>query len=86
METILVVGVIALPILIYLIKFGWPQIKTYFTTGMTNLDQAPTTRRTIARNPFAIWRPTAIWWPDGVAGRGLLVGGHDHRSLATQNI
>ncbi len=38
LETILVVGVIALPILIYLIKVGWPRIKTYFTTGMTNLE------------------------------------------------
>ena len=38
METILVVGVIALPILIYLIKIGWPRIKTYFTTGMSTLD------------------------------------------------
>jgi Flp pilus assembly pilin Flp len=38
LETILVVGVIALPILIYLIKIGWPRIKTYFTTGMSTLD------------------------------------------------
>ena len=37
LETILVVAVIALPILIFLIKFGWPTIKTYFNTGMTNL-------------------------------------------------
>jgi Flp pilus assembly pilin Flp len=38
LETILVVGVIALPILIFLIKYGWPRIKTYFNTGMTNLE------------------------------------------------
>jgi Flp pilus assembly pilin Flp len=39
LETILVVAVIALPILIFLIKVGWPQVKSYFTTGMTNLQQ-----------------------------------------------
>jgi Flp pilus assembly pilin Flp len=37
LETILVLGVIALPILIFLIKFAWPTIKTYFNSGMTNL-------------------------------------------------
>ncbi len=37
LETILVLGVIALPILIFLIKFAWPTIKTYFNSGLTNL-------------------------------------------------
>lgn len=37
LETILVLGVIALPILIFLIKFAWPTVKAYFNTGMTNL-------------------------------------------------
>lgn len=37
LETILVLGVIALPILIFLIKFAWPTVKAYFNTGLTNL-------------------------------------------------
>ncbi len=36
-ETILIIGAIALPILIFLITIAWPKIKTYFNTGMTNL-------------------------------------------------
>jgi len=39
LETILIVGAIALPILIFLIKFGWPRIKTYFNDRMTDLEQ-----------------------------------------------
>jgi Flp pilus assembly pilin Flp len=38
LETLLIVGVIALPILIFLIKVGWPRIKAYFNTGLTTLD------------------------------------------------
>ena len=38
LETILIVAAIALPILIYLIKFGWPMIKKYFETGINNLE------------------------------------------------
>lgn len=38
LETILIVGAIALPILIFLIKVGWPRIKTYFNQGMTDLE------------------------------------------------
>ena len=38
-ETILIVGAIALPILIFIIKVGWPRIKQYFTTGMGDLEQ-----------------------------------------------
>ena len=37
LETILIVGAIALPILIFLLKFGWPKIKQYFDDGVTNL-------------------------------------------------
>ena len=37
LETILIIGAIALPILIFLIKVGWPTIKTYFNTGLTDL-------------------------------------------------
>ena len=39
LETILIIGAIALPILIFIIKFGWPRIRNYFYTGMTNLEQ-----------------------------------------------
>jgi hypothetical protein len=38
LETILIIGAIALPILIFLIKVGWPRIKTYFNTGMDELE------------------------------------------------
>ena len=46
LETILIIGAIALPILIFLIKIGWPKIKEYFNKGLTDLeagaDQAQT--------------------------------------------
>ena len=37
LETVLIVGAIALPILIFVIKVGWPAIKTYFNTGLQDL-------------------------------------------------
>jgi len=39
LETILIIGAIALPCLIFLIKVGWPRIKTYFETGLTDLEK-----------------------------------------------
>lgn len=39
LETILIIGAIALPILIFLLKFGWPRIRDYFFKGMDNLQQ-----------------------------------------------
>ena len=39
LETILIIGAIALPILIFIIKFGWPRIRNYFFSGMTNPEQ-----------------------------------------------
>ena len=39
LETILIVGAIALPILIFLIKYGWPMIKDYFNSGLDELQQ-----------------------------------------------
>jgi len=39
LETILIIGAIALPILIFLIKVGWPRVKDYFTKGMDNLEE-----------------------------------------------
>lgn len=38
LETILIIGAIALPILIFLIKIGWPRIKEYFNKGLTDLE------------------------------------------------
>ena len=37
LETILIIGAIALPILIFLLKFGWPRIKNYFNKGMDDI-------------------------------------------------
>lgn len=37
-ETILILAAIALPVLIFVIKFGWPRIKTFFDKGMTDLE------------------------------------------------
>ena len=40
LETILIIGAIALPILIFLIKVGWPRIKEYFQSGLETLEKA----------------------------------------------
>lgn len=37
-ETVLIIAAIALPILIFIIKVGWPRIKTWFNTNMNNLE------------------------------------------------
>ena len=37
-ETVLIIAAIALPILIILIKFGWPRIKGFFDKGMDDLE------------------------------------------------
>lgn len=37
LETILIIGAIALPILIFMIKYGWPKIRDYFNTGVDTL-------------------------------------------------
>jgi hypothetical protein len=37
LETILIIGAIALPILIFLIVKAWPTIKAYFNTGVEDL-------------------------------------------------
>lgn len=39
LETVLVIGAIALPVLIFLIKIGWPKIKGYFTNGLQQLEE-----------------------------------------------
>lgn len=38
LETILIIGAIAIPILIFILKFGWPRIRTFFTGGMDDLE------------------------------------------------
>lgn len=37
-ETILIIAAIALPILIFVIKFGWPRIRAFFDKGMDDLE------------------------------------------------
>ena len=39
LETILIIGAISLPILIFLIKFGWPRIKEFFYQGLEDLEE-----------------------------------------------
>jgi len=39
LETILIVALIALPILIFLYKVGWPRIREYFTQGLDDLEE-----------------------------------------------
>lgn len=43
LETILIVGAIAIPILIFLLKVGWPTIRDYFTKGLGDLQTDPST-------------------------------------------
>ncbi|MEX0717162.1 MAG: hypothetical protein WD066_11260 [Planctomycetaceae bacterium] len=38
LETILIIGAIALPILIFLIQVGWPRIKDFFMRGLDDLE------------------------------------------------
>lgn len=38
LETILIIAAIALPILIFILKIGWPKIRNYFDTGMQDLE------------------------------------------------
>lgn len=37
LETVLIIGAIALPVLIFLYKIAWPRIQAYFEQGMTDL-------------------------------------------------
>ena len=45
LETVLIIGAIALPILIFLIKVAWPKIKEYFNTGVSDLQTDATQAR-----------------------------------------
>lgn len=42
LETILIIGAIALPILIFLTKVGWPMVKQFFMSGLEELQQGAT--------------------------------------------
>ena len=35
----MIIGAIALTVLIFLLRFGWPLIKEYFLRGMKDLDE-----------------------------------------------
>jgi len=39
-ETVLIIAAIAVPILIFILKFGWPRIKNFFDSGMNDLEGA----------------------------------------------
>ncbi len=39
LETILILGAIALPVLVFLVKVGWPKIRGYFESGTQKLDE-----------------------------------------------
>ena len=39
LETVLIIAAIALPVLIFLIKFGWPRIKDFFLRGLEDLEE-----------------------------------------------
>ncbi|MGQ9574032.1 MAG: TadE/TadG family type IV pilus assembly protein [Thermoguttaceae bacterium] len=43
LETILIIGAIALPVLVFLIKYGWPKIRGYFQSGLENLEEGIST-------------------------------------------
>ena len=37
-ESVLILAAIALPVLIFVIKVGWPRVKAFFFRGMTDLE------------------------------------------------
>jgi hypothetical protein len=37
-ETVIILGAIALPVLIFLLKFGWPRIRDGFSDGVERLE------------------------------------------------
>lgn len=39
LETILIIAAIAIPVLIFLIKFAWPRIREYFLDGLDDLEK-----------------------------------------------
>ncbi len=39
LETILIIAAIAIPILIFVLRFGWPRIREYFLKGLEDLEE-----------------------------------------------
>ena len=39
LETVLIIAAIAIPILIFVIRFGWPRIRDYFIRGLEDLEE-----------------------------------------------
>lgn len=39
-ETILILGAVAIPVLIFLLKFGWPHVRDLFDRGDSELNSA----------------------------------------------
>lgn len=59
LETILIIGAIALPILIFLLTQAWPTIKNYFNTNLNDLQERRHQRRrdhgvVIGSTPYAV--------------------------------
>ena len=40
LETVLIIAAIALPVLIVIIRYGWPAIRNYFDRGLESLEQS----------------------------------------------
>ena len=40
LETILIIGAIALPCLVFLLRYGWPIIRNMFQTQLQNMDDS----------------------------------------------
>lgn len=38
LESVLIIAAIALPVLIFVLKFGWPKLKDFFNHGITDLE------------------------------------------------
>jgi Flp pilus assembly pilin Flp len=38
LETILIIGAVSLPILIFVVKYGWPRVRDYFSRNMQTLE------------------------------------------------
>ncbi len=39
LETVLIIGAIALPILIFLLRFAWPRIEAFFESGLDAVEE-----------------------------------------------
>ena len=40
LETVLIVGAVAIPILLFLLRIAWPKIQQFFDTGVSDLSTA----------------------------------------------